>query len=77
MVGRTDGIAAHLLEFHQSVPPDFRGDGNSQAACILVDAQALNLHRLAVDEHSFVRYHLDFPHANPQAVCVHDFFSFI
>ena len=58
MMGQTDGVAADLLQGKQALPPQLLRDSGAEAADILMDADALQLHGLSVDKKSPVRSHL-------------------
>ena len=49
-----DGVATHLLEPRQAQGPDRRRDGVAERAGVLVDADALELGRAAVDQQAAV-----------------------
>ena len=54
VVAGADGVAAHFLQRKQPSFPDLRGHGRAQAASVMMDAYALQLHAAAVQEEALV-----------------------
>ena len=70
MMGKADGVAADFFQGKQALPPQLLRDSGSEAADILMDADALQLHRLPVDEKAPVRgdFHAAKAHGNGHLV---------
>ena len=55
IVRRPDGIASHRLQLFQPDRPDFPGNGRPQASRVVMNADALQLHILSVQEKALIR----------------------
>ena len=72
IVAGADGIAAHLAQNFQAALPDALRDGGAYSSAVMVQADAIELDALAVEQESLVGVEEGFADAEGRVVLVHD-----
>jgi hypothetical protein len=71
-VARADGVASHFAEDFQAAFPDALRDGGADASGLVVQADAVELDALAVEQESLVGVEEGFADSGGRIVLVHD-----